>query len=563
MVQPKSQPQSPIKPNQVQETQNDGNNNEIDVELDTAFYDWCDAVESKDEGRMREAFLRVERDLEGSEVPLLKRGLEIALRDAQLTSPDAPWRYLRVDAYGSLVVYLSQSTARPGAGRKWFGYALEQLLGRLKAHRAGEGGLEALTHLVCFLAGHADVFPVNTGLPEEQSVPVEPLAVFSNFLSYIHPFYEPGLAFVWLEAISNKVFLRRALAAQQNWGLVQRHLVMLMRFLYTLRAKIGEDDTTSSDDVINENDYDVNDGEPNTENSNNVHSNQRPMHLFIEGAAQLLATIREAYPRFLAAYHFSLCNAIPDSLANLRNIILSAAPAAVPPLFTHVHVEQLPGAGEGPELLDDYASILKECVAPQDVEACIAAPDTASYAWVGAAFLPSVRNATLQSACFSALVLFVGDATVRAPALRNNAFRFLQRLLALLQPQHAYHLLGAIANQLRYPNAHTIFFSKAMTSLIRSPVPGGNGSGNGAAGEFVKELILRVLCERIQRTQVQPWGLIVTWVEILLNPKYKLFECRALAENPSVNNMLLLQREKFIELYTSSSSLQNGNGKQQ
>lgn len=515
-------------------------NDKIDVELHTAFYSWCDAVESKDEARMRETFLRMERELEGSEKALLKCSFEVALRDVQLTSPDAPWRYLHLDAYGSLVVYMSQSTARASKSMSLFCFALELLLEKLKSLKNAEcvQAPEPLVHLICFLAGHADVFPVNTQLPMEQDAAAEPLSFFTNLLLCIHPLNEPGLAFVWLETFSNKVFLRRVLAMQQNWGSVQRQLVMLMRFLYTMRDKIcGGDDNSSN----------------NSEESDNNDSDftSTSLHLLIEGAAQLLAIIREAYPSFLAAYHFSLCTAIPPALANLRNIILSASPTPVPPLFTHVHVEQLPGAADPPVLLDDYTKVFGECAQPRDVDACIAAPDTASYAWVHSVFLPGVRNANLQNASFNALVLYVGNAIVKTPGLRNNAFRFLRRLLALLQPQHSYLFLGAIANQLRYPNAHTIFFSKVMTSLFLSPLSSG-GDSPATAPEFVKEQILRVLYERIQRTQVQPWGLIVTWAEILLNPKYKPFECKALVENPPIKDILLLQRGKFIELYNTS-----------
>ena len=527
------------------------------------FYEWCEAVESKDEGRMRETLVRVERGLEGSEAELMRHSFDEALQAAQLTSPDAPGRYRELDAYGGFVVYLCQSAAQDVRTQlSWFGEAMRLFLQRLQTLGAEGKSLAPLMRLLCFWAGHADVLPVNRELPQDQRAAMEPLTIYFNLLASLHPLKEPGLAFGWLEAISNKVLLRRALSARQNWGLVQRPLVELMRFLSMWLHHVR---------VITDR-----------------------MHLFIEGAAQLLAVIREAYPEFLAAYHFSLCNAIPDALANLRSVILSATPTTASTAHTApfvfpssssaavaaaavTSVDQLPGAAEPPLILDDYVNVLKGCAPLPEVDACIAAPDTASYAWVAATFFPCLQQAFPSASCFNALVLYVGDAIVKAPASKNNAFRFLRRFLALLsQPQHSYLLLSAIANQLRYPNAHTLFFSKALASIFASPTPSSsssssssqgtdeandnNSNNNATNGEFVKEQILRVLCERVQRTQVQPWGLMLTWIEILLNPTYRVFDCKALADNPSVGTMLRLHREKFIELFKSASTNKSASG---
>ena len=95
-------------------------------------------------------------------------------------------------------------------------------------------------------------------------------------------------------------------------------------------------------------------------------------------------------------------------------------------------------------------------------------------------------------------------------------------------------MLNAIANQLRYPNYITVYMSRTLVELFSSDTT-----------EVTRELIVRVLCERLQRTQFHPWGLMITCKELLLNPKYSFFECSFLAKYPSVLKSLAAYAEQF------------------
>jgi CCR4-NOT transcription complex subunit 1 len=76
-------------------------------------------------------------------------------------------------------------------------------------------------------------------------------------------------------------------------------------------------------------------------------------------------------------------------------------------------------------------------------------------------------------------------------------------------------MLNAIANQLRFASAHTLFFSSLMLHMFMSAQQDGN---------VIPERIGRVLLERVLVRRPHPWGLIVTFVELLDNEVYNFWK---------------------------------------
>ena len=112
----------------------------------------------------------------------------------------------------------------------------------------------------------------------------------------------------------------------------------------------------------------------------------------------------------------------------------------------------------------------------------------------------SVTNmdGTPRVAILNALVLHVGTAAIAAQQspqpqslAHSPAMDVYQRLVTDLGPEARYVLLNAIANQLRYPNNHTHYFSCVLLYLFAE-------TENGA----VQEQITRVLLERPHQTRV-------------------------------------------------------------
>merc|ERR1712127_248561 len=82
-----------------------------------------------------------------------------------------------------------------------------------------------------------------------------------------------------------------------------------------------------------------------------------------------------------------------------------------------------------------------------------------------------------------------------------------------LNDQGRYIVLNAIANQLRYPSSHTHYYSCVMLYLFSE-----------ATNEGIKEQITRVLLERLIVQRPHPWGLLITFIELIKNPSYSFWD---------------------------------------
>jgi CCR4-NOT transcription complex subunit 1 len=135
------------------------------------------------------------------------------------------------------------------------------------------------------------------------------------------------------------------------------------------------------------------------------------------------------------------------------------------------------------------------------------------------------------------LILIPFSAKSQNPTMTNiihNAHMdILQNLAVDLDNEGRYLFLNAIANQLRYPNIHTHYFSCALLYLFdeanSEAIQVRQGSWNGKKMNFdaffdLQEQITRVLLERLIVNRPHPWGLLITFIELIKNPSYKFWE---------------------------------------
>ena len=102
------------------------------------------------------------------------------------------------------------------------------------------------------------------------------------------------------------------------------------------------------------------------------------------------------------------------------------------------------------------------------------------------------------------------------------------RLVKDFNPEAKFHFISAIANQLRYPNTHTHFFSYALLHLLGPP------NDDDEVLE-IQQIITRVLLERLLVHRPHPWGLITTLLEILRNPIYGFWDLPFVKAAPEVS----------------------------
>merc|ERR1712241_382019 len=123
----------------------------------------------------------------------------------------------------------------------------------------------------------------------------------------------------------------------------------------------------------------------------------------------------------------------------------------------------------------------------------------------------------------NALVMHVGTSAIQfirskgqSPSMSSIAHSshmdIFQNLAVDLDTEGRYLFLNAITNQLRYPNSHTHYFSCTLLYLFVE-----------ANAEAIQEQITRVLLERLIVNRPHPWGLLITFIELLKNPQFKFW----------------------------------------
>lgn len=92
----------------------------------------------------------------------------------------------------------------------------------------------------------------------------------------------------------------------------------------------------------------------------------------LQGTLRVLLVLLHDFPEFLCEYHFQLCNVIPPSCIQMRNLILSAFPRnmRLPDPFTpNLKVDLLPEINQSPKCVPEPQNLL-----PADIRyACASA----------------------------------------------------------------------------------------------------------------------------------------------------------------------------------------------
>jgi CCR4-NOT transcription complex subunit 1 len=110
----------------------------------------------------------------------------------------------------------------------------------------------------------------------------------------------------------------------------------------------------------------------------------------------------------------------------------------------------------------------------------------------------------------------------------------MKQTLTLNLGQH--HLLSSVVLHLRYPNAHTHWFSSLLLHLFLE-----------VKDDRFREVMTKVLLERFIVHRPHPWGALVTFIELLHNTKYDFWSKDFIRVAPEVT--LLLDSVSLAEFF--------------
>ena len=311
------------------------------------------------------------------------------------------------------------------------------------------------------------------------------LSVFAAAFHVCQPLVFPAFAFAWFELVAHRHFLPNLLIAssQRGWPIAHQLLVDQLLFLEpSLRhAKLS-----------------------------------KALRKMYEGTLRVMLVLLHDYPSFLASYHVSFCNVIPDTCVQLRNIILAATPKGItaPDPFTpNLKIDLLPEISQAPAIMSAVLSPIDGFRVPLDAFLKEGAQRQLFLSNLAQLLCVDGTN-DVDSAKIQSLVIYVGaHALTRIQSAQISLSRTpeIEVLLALMEldDRGRYLCLSAMANQLRYPSSHTHYFSCVMLYLFSE-------SKNVA----VKEQVTRVLLERVIASRHHPWGLLITFMELIKNQRY-------------------------------------------
>jgi len=241
----------------------------------------------------------------------------------------------------------------------------------------------------------------------------------------------------------------------------------------------------------------------------------QPIKKLYEGTLRVLLVLLNDFPSFFAGYHLSFCNVIPDTCVQLRNIVLSATPKSMTPPdpFTpNLKIDLLPETSQSPTVLSNVFGPIESM--RDQLDAYLKDGQRRSFLSGLLPMLYKEGTTEVDVARVNSLVIYVGaHALARLQSAQISLSRTpdieLFQTLMELDDRGRYTCLNAIANQLRFPSSHTHYFSCVVLYIF---------SESKNAG--VKEQIARVLLERVIVNRPHPWGLLITFIELIKNQRY-------------------------------------------
>jgi len=434
---------------------------------------------------------------------------------------------VKVDALGKLIVDLVQYQGeQEGSVKESKARYLDQILVVvvlvLCNHHNKRG--EAFNQKVFFRLFSTVLFTLNDASKIETLADQKAdifLAVARALLT-LQPSHFQRFTFSWLALLSHRILIPAMLEEGQNderWDVYAKLMETLLVFTGQLIKPTGETHMAQS---------------------------------FYRGVLRVLLVIHHDFPEFLVENHFRFCNSVPMHCTQLRNLIVSAYPSyftEMPdPMTVGLKVDSLESL-QSPVIRTDIEQVLVNAdvkttvdnllnvseIKQQDLDKLLQAVHYPQAKSTGFELVPTVADPAL----IHAVTLYIGITTLDYDGASTTLFdadgpaaRLFERLVKEFQPEARFHLISAIANQLRFPNTHTYFYSCALLHLF--------GAQDSEAQQLgVPDTITRVLLERLLVHRPHPWGLIITLVEILKNRKYAFWELPFVKAAPEVERLIL------------------------
>lgn len=335
----------------------------------------------------------------------------------------------------------------------------------------------------------------------------------ADFLNVYQPLVFPGFTFAWITLISHRLFLPNILELKSPKA--QCKFVLLLINLLRFQSSNVKDKHISEVFTV-----------------------------VYKGTLRIFLLLFHDHPEVLVQNHYQLCCEIPSSFTQLRNLVLSSYPANVisPYPFTQgLEVDKVVGISDSPLLSCNPGYDLKSL--KKTVDGYLRIPSHQMVKTILNGLRQSVSDdcgigyssTSYNVKLINALVLYVGiqavsDRVPNGPVMdpKSSHFGLLASLYQDGPVELQYHLTHAMCNQLRYPNAHTQWFMHVILHFFSAQT-----LWNSKKSE-VQEVLTRVILERLLCNRPHPWGLLVTFTELLKSTELALSNSSFIKSSPEI-----------------------------
>ncbi|MED6130919.1 hypothetical protein PIB30_005208 [Stylosanthes scabra] len=211
-----------------------------------------------------------------------------------------------------------------------------------------------------------------------------------------------------------------------------------------------------------------------------------PVRFLYKGTLRVLLVLLHDFPEFLCDFHFTFCDVIPPSCIQMRNIVLSAFPRSMrlpDPSTPNLKIDLLQEITQSPRILSEVDAAIKAKQIKADVDEYLKTRQ---------------QNSPFLSELKDKMLLSPNEAA--AAGTRYNV-PLINSLVLYVGIQAIQQLQG------RSPHAQTT--SNTFPLAVFS--------------EIIQEQITRVLLERLIVNRPHPWGLLITFIELIKNPRYNFW----------------------------------------
>uniref|UniRef100_A0A1I8A4I2 Not1 domain-containing protein n=1 Tax=Steinernema glaseri TaxID=37863 RepID=A0A1I8A4I2_9BILA len=330
---------------------------------------------------------------------------------------------------------------------------------------------------------------------------------FRRAMTLLQPVCIPNFAASWLDILSDPIFIKLCLTnpvyldhSRNNYAML---LAQCLKYLVTF---VG--DKMSSDTFP-----------------------------FCESVLRLFVRLYE-YPEVLYQNASLLASFVPFRFVQLRNIILSATPSYIKlsnPFVVAETYEDVKELKDHPDIsidlkikypkkIDDKlrnflrSRELRLESITQEFHDC----KTGKYN------VPPLCEFVLRLGMFGISYLQLNGYPVTYKNVEEDVFlKIFLFFCDDLSWEGRYIMFNAMANQLRYPNVHTHYFLSMLLAMYQK------------LDEWSKEVLVRVLLERVVACRPHPWGLTVIMVELVKNRKYQLWQQKFVHMSPDIEKAIL------------------------